>query len=47
MLKDIEVTGKKDTRSGFGDGLLEAATENENIVALTADLGGSLNFKVS
>ena len=45
MLKDIEVTGKKDTRSGFGDGLLEAATENENIVALTADLGGSLKLQ--
>lgn len=44
MLKDIEVTGKKDTRSGFGDGLLEAATENENIVALTADLAGSLKL---
>ncbi len=45
MLKDIEVTGKKDTRSGFGDGLLEAATENENIVALTADLAGSLKLQ--
>ncbi len=44
MLKDIEVTGKKDTRSGFGDGLLEAATANENIVALTADLAGSLKL---
>ena len=44
MLSDIEVTGKKDTRSGFGDGLLEAATNNENIVALTADLAGSLKL---
>ena len=44
MLKDIEVTGKKDTRSGFGDGILEAARENENIVALTADLAGSLKL---
>ena len=44
MLSDIEVTGKKDTRSGFGDGILEAATENENIVALTADLAGSLKL---
>ena len=44
MLSDIEVTGKKDTRSGFGDGLLEAATANENIVALTADLAGSLKL---
>jgi transketolase len=45
MLSKIEVTGKKDTRSGFGDGLVEAAKENENIVALTADLAGSLKLK--
>lgn len=44
MLSDIVVTGKKDTRSGFGDGILEAARENENIVALTADLAGSLKL---
>jgi len=25
MLSKIEVTGKKDTRSGFGDGIVEAA----------------------
>lgn len=37
-------TEKKDTRSGFGDGLLAAAKENENIVALTADLTGSLKM---
>ena len=44
MLSKIEVTGKKDTRSGYGDGILEAARENENIVALTADLAGSLKL---
>lgn len=44
MLKDIEVTGKKDTRSGFGDGILEAARQNPRIVALTADLAGSLKL---
>lgn len=44
MLSSIEVTGNKDTRSGFGDGILEAAKENENIVALTADLAGSLKL---
>jgi transketolase len=44
MLDKIEVTGNKDTRSGFGDGLLEAARANENIVALTADLAGSLKL---
>lgn len=44
MLSKIEVTGNKDTRSGFGDGILEAARENENVVALTADLAGSLKL---
>ena len=44
MLNTIEVTGNKDTRSGFGDGILEAAQANENIVALTADLAGSLKL---
>lgn len=44
MLSKIEVTGNKDTRSGFGDGILEAAQTNENIVALTADLAGSLKL---
>ena len=40
----IQVTGKKDTRSGFGDGILEAARANPNIIALTADLAGSLKL---
>src|SRR5882724_11595452 len=44
MLKDIQVTGKKDTRSGFGDGILEAGRKNPNVVALTADLAGSLKL---
>ncbi len=44
MLKEIQVTGKKDTRSGFGDGIVEAARKNENVVALTADLAGSLKL---
>src|SRR5688500_15442023 len=44
MLKDISVTGQKDTRSGFGDGIVEAARKNSNIVALTADLAGSLKL---
>jgi transketolase len=44
MLSKIEVTGNKDTRSGFGDGIVEAARKNENIVALTADLAGSLKL---
>lgn len=43
-LKDIQSTGSKDTRSGFGDGIVEAARENENIVALSADLLGSMKL---
>ena len=45
MLKDIQVTGQKDTRSGFGDGVVEAARKNANIVALTADLAGSMKLQ--
>lgn len=44
MLNDIQVTGNKDTRSGYGDGILEAARKNPKIVALTADLAGSLKL---
>ena len=44
MLKDIQVTGNKDTRSGFGEGILEAGRKNENVVALTADLLGSMKL---
>jgi transketolase len=45
MLKDIQSTGNKDTRSGFGDGIVEAARKNSNVVALTADLAGSLKLQ--
>ncbi len=44
LLKDIQPTGNKDTRSGFGDGIVEAARKNPNVVALTADLLGSLKL---
>lgn len=44
MLKDIQSTGQKDTRSGFGDGIVEAARRNPKVVALTADLAGSLKL---
>ena len=37
-------SGAKDTRSGFGVGLLEAGKADENIVALCADLTGSLKM---
>src|SRR5947207_14691028 len=37
-------TDKKDTRSGFGAGLLELGKTNPNVVALCADLTGSLKM---
>ncbi len=43
-MKKYTDSGKKDTRSGFGAGLLEAGRANPNIVALTADLKGSLKM---
>src|SRR5210317_70959 len=36
--------GDKDTRSGFGEGLTELGRSNENVVALCADLTGSLKM---
>ena len=44
MKKYID-TGKKDTRSGFGAGLAELGRTNENVVALCADLIGSLKMQ--
>ncbi len=44
-MKKFEVTGKKDTRSGFGAGLLEAGRNDQNVVALCADLVGSLKMQ--
>jgi transketolase len=41
---DFEVLGKKDTRSGFGEGLLEIGKQNKDVVALCADLTGSLKM---
>ncbi|MEN2434086.1 transketolase C-terminal domain-containing protein [Weeksellaceae bacterium A-14] len=38
-------TEKKDTRSGFGAGLAELADKNPNVVALCADLIGSLKME--
>ena len=35
--------GSKDTRSGFGEGLTELGRINKEVVALCADLTGSLN----
>src|SRR5690554_4751891 len=43
-MKTYTNTGSKDTRSGFGDGLTELGKTNENVVALCADLIGSLKM---
>ncbi|SDD64410.1 transketolase [Mucilaginibacter pineti] len=43
-MKKYTYTDKKDTRSGFGAGLLEAGRKNDQVVALCADLIGSLKM---
>jgi transketolase len=40
----MEILGNKDTRSGFGEGLAELGAENNDVVALCADLTGSLKM---
>jgi transketolase len=44
QLSDITLLNEKETRAGFGEGILEAGRRNPNVVALTADLGGSLKL---
>jgi len=43
-MKTYTYTEKKDTRSGFGAGLTELGNKNTNVVALCADLTGSLKM---
>jgi transketolase len=43
-MKDYQNSGSKDTRSGFGAALLELGRKNPDIVALCADLTGSLKM---
>ncbi len=43
-MKQFEILGKKDTRSGFGEGLVEIGRKNPDVVALCADLTGSLKM---
>lgn len=43
-MKDITVQNHKDTRSGFGAGLLELGKSNPDVVGLCADLTGSLKM---
>ncbi|CAL2083743.1 Putative transketolase C-terminal section [Tenacibaculum sp. 190524A02b] len=44
LMKKYTYTEKKDTRSGFGDGLTELGKTNPDVVALCADLTGSLKM---
>ncbi len=44
MLQDIQILNEKETRGGFGEGILEVGRKNPNVVALTADLAGSLKL---
>ncbi|MSP69380.1 MAG: transketolase family protein, partial [Bacteroidetes bacterium] len=44
MENKFTTTEKKDTRSGFGAGLSELGKKNTNVVALCADLTGSLKM---
>ncbi|MCK6609675.1 MAG: transketolase family protein [Bacteroidia bacterium] len=43
-MKTFEIQNVKDTRSGFGAGLSELGKTNPNVVALCADLTGSLKM---
>ena len=43
-MNTYENTGSKDTRSGFGEGLYELGKTNQKVVALCADLIGSLKM---
>lgn len=43
-MKEYKILAEKDTRSGFGEGLLQAGRENPNVVALCADLSPSVRM---
>ena len=43
-VNNLTVSGKKATRDGFGAGLLEVGRTNSDVLALTADLLGSLKM---
>lgn len=45
-LSQITVIGKKATRDGFGEGIAELGRSHKNVVALTADLAGSMKLDV-
>ena len=39
-----EIKSQKELRSGMGEGLIEAGRKNENVVALSADVKGSVKM---
>jgi transketolase len=43
-MQKIEITESKETRAGFGEGLLEAGKQHDNVVCLCADLTGSVKM---
>lgn len=43
-MKEFIIQNQKDTRSGFGEGLLELGRNNPDVIALCADLTGSLKM---
>ncbi len=43
-MKEYTNSGNKDTRSGFGAGLLEAGRRDSSIIAMAADLAGSVKM---
>ncbi|MDR1006898.1 MAG: transketolase family protein [Bacteroidales bacterium] len=43
-MKDYPILAQQDTRSGFGEGLLEAGKRDKNVVALCADLTESVKM---
>ena len=45
MLENINYTEKKATRDGFGAAMTELGRENPDVVALCADLVGSLKIQ--
>jgi len=45
MIENITYTEKKATRDGFGAGMTELGRENPNVIALCADLVGSLKIQ--
>lgn len=43
-MKELQYKEKKESRAGFGEGLLEAGKKNQEVVALCADLTGSVKM---